>query len=184
MSRGPGKIERAIEAVFNEAPEWAYSVDDLIDRVYPGLNRIEKKHRVSVLRAAHKVLTRMTDWSWFQSESVGGTRVFFNLYDPTSYGAARVKTDGSTRYRSSDPRTPKHWVRTDSYVRAMLSPGGKEYKNIVAPRGVWWKHTQMRIAERDGDTSQGSLALFREQRAFLGEHKFLDDTPAHIAALL
>jgi hypothetical protein len=59
MSRGPGRIEHAIEAVFTAAPDDAYTTEDLIDRAYPGLDRVEKKHRVAVLRAAKKVCNRI-----------------------------------------------------------------------------------------------------------------------------
>ena len=55
MSKGPGRVSRAIEAILEAEPDNAFSVEDLCDRVYPGINRVEKKHRVSVLRAANLV---------------------------------------------------------------------------------------------------------------------------------
>jgi hypothetical protein len=45
MRRGPGRIERAIAAVLDEAD--AFTIEDLCQRIYGGT---EKKHRVAVLR--------------------------------------------------------------------------------------------------------------------------------------
>jgi hypothetical protein len=52
MSKGPGRVSRAIEAALEAEPDNAFTVEDLCDRVYRGINRVEKKHRVAVLRAA------------------------------------------------------------------------------------------------------------------------------------
>jgi hypothetical protein len=54
MSRGPGRIERAIAAVLDEAD--AFTIEDLCQRIYGGT---EKKHRVAVLRA-----TRQSQLTW------------------------------------------------------------------------------------------------------------------------
>ena len=58
MSRGPGRIERAIAAILDAEPDNAFTTEDLCERVYPGVNRVEKKHRVAVLRAANKLIKR------------------------------------------------------------------------------------------------------------------------------
>ena len=59
MSRGPGRIERAIASAFAAEPDNAFTIGDLCIRVYPEIARgfalPEKKHRVAVLRAAKKV---------------------------------------------------------------------------------------------------------------------------------
>ena len=91
MSKGPGRIERAIEAIFAAEPDNAFTTDDLCDRAYPG-ERIERKHRVAVLRAAAKVCAR-TGWAKWQSEVPGGTLVFRNVYNVMSHGMARLKSD-------------------------------------------------------------------------------------------
>jgi hypothetical protein len=52
MSRGPGKIEQAIGEAFKSEPERTFGTDDLIAIAFPDINHVEKKHRVSVLRAA------------------------------------------------------------------------------------------------------------------------------------
>jgi hypothetical protein len=51
MSKGAGRVERAIAGVFEAEPDNAFTVEDLCDRAYPG-ELVEKKHRVAVLRAA------------------------------------------------------------------------------------------------------------------------------------
>ncbi|MHA4730645.1 hypothetical protein [Ensifer adhaerens] len=53
MSRGHGRIERAIIELFGTGDTW--TVEDLCNAAYPGLNRIERKHRVAARRAAHNV---------------------------------------------------------------------------------------------------------------------------------
>jgi hypothetical protein len=58
MCKGPGRIERAIAAALDAEPDGAFTTDDLCDRVYRGVNRIEKKHRVAVLRAASNLMKR------------------------------------------------------------------------------------------------------------------------------
>ncbi len=66
MSTGPGKIERAIEAAFRERPSHAFCVDELSTIVFPEIyppgkyqGPLEKKHRVTIIRAANKVAKRM-----------------------------------------------------------------------------------------------------------------------------
>jgi hypothetical protein len=39
MSRGPGRIERAIEAAFAAEPDNAFTIEDLCDRIYPEIRR-------------------------------------------------------------------------------------------------------------------------------------------------
>jgi hypothetical protein len=59
MSRGPGRIERAIEETFTANPSETFTVDELVATAYPGTDEIEKKHRVAVIRAADKVAARL-----------------------------------------------------------------------------------------------------------------------------
>jgi hypothetical protein len=58
MSRGPGRIERAIAAILDGEADNAFTTEDLCERVYSGVNRVEKKHRVAVLRAANRLVKR------------------------------------------------------------------------------------------------------------------------------
>jgi hypothetical protein len=78
VSRGPGRIERAIRALFDGDPDWAFTTDDMAAYCY-GLNppQVERKHRVAVVRAATKVLSRDTNWRcvWATSQ---GRLIYYN----------------------------------------------------------------------------------------------------------
>jgi hypothetical protein len=58
LSRGPGHVVRAIKAAFGAEPTRVFTIEDLCARVYARADRIEKKHRVSLIRAAKRVLER------------------------------------------------------------------------------------------------------------------------------
>jgi hypothetical protein len=57
MSKGPGRIERALAAIFDGEPGNAFMTEELCEMIYPGC-RIEKKHRVAVMRAVAKLAKR------------------------------------------------------------------------------------------------------------------------------
>jgi hypothetical protein len=59
MSRGPGRVQRAIEAAFRASPQAAFAVEELAALAYPGTGQIAKRHRVAVLRAADAAAGRM-----------------------------------------------------------------------------------------------------------------------------
>lgn len=161
MSKGPGRIERAVEAVFAVAPDDAYTTADLIDHAYPGINRVEKKHRVAVIRAA-KNICRRTGWRWFMTRALGGTLVFWNPYDVRSYAIGRLKADFGMGYRSNDERIVWCLGRTAEKIQAMLAPRG-DHHHLVVEGGAWWRHVQINIADRDGDTSDRVQALRAEE---------------------
>ena len=73
MSRGPGRIEQAIMAAFEAEPDNAFTTEDICDRAYPGVNRIEKKHRVSVLRAMQNIVAKDNNLKLMTSDLSGGT---------------------------------------------------------------------------------------------------------------
>ena len=50
MSRGPGRVARGLKAIFEKAPEEIFTTEVLCRRVYR-VAKVEKKHRVAVLRA-------------------------------------------------------------------------------------------------------------------------------------
>jgi hypothetical protein len=177
MSRGPGRIERAIAAILDGEADNAFTTEDLCERVYSGVNRVEKKHRVAVLRAANRLVKRRDNTDCWRSDNLGGTRVYFNIDNVMSYVMARLKADNLNHYRSNDDRwfLPSammrrlqsdqfrkgyvyQWSRSsEAELRAKLAEGGQNHKNVV-PGGVWWKHTQFAIAEmeakRVGDTKR------------------------------
>lgn len=182
MSRGPGKIEKAVEAAFRENPDHAYTVEDLADHVFFGINRIEKKHRVSLIRATKKVCSRL-DWSWFISGGKGGTLVFFNPYSVMSYGMGSIKAaDISNHYRSKDPRIPDHWRTDEADVLARLQPGGRDHGKIIEG-GTWWKFVKMNVIERDKDASPEARQLYEDHNAMRVAYGFPPwPMPAHFNA--
>ncbi|MCO6386222.1 hypothetical protein [Aliihoeflea sp. 40Bstr573] len=164
MSRGPGRIERAIAAAFDAKPDEAFTTEDLIDVVYVGANRVEKKHRVSLIRAARKVCAASESWTVSRSETTGSTLVFWNRFSVTSYGLMRAKTDMHAWYRSNDARVMDCWKTDADSIRRQLEPGGK-YHHHVVEGGAWWRHVQLWIAEQAGDRSERTLKLQEEQDA-------------------
>src|SRR6516164_268010 len=89
MSRGPGKLQRAIVAVFEADPDNGLLLAELCERVYRGLNRIEKKHRVAVARATYGI-----PWlAHMKREALGHEVVFYNPASALAYGMARLKCD-------------------------------------------------------------------------------------------
>ena len=90
MSRGPGRIERLIEATFADGPDLTFSTDELAAIAYPGLNRIEKKHRVATVRAAWAVAQRKW-WTANRCDHTGHMLVFSNLTSARSMAAASIR---------------------------------------------------------------------------------------------
>ena len=154
MSKGPGKVQRVILDLMAAEPDGAWTVEDLCERVYLGINRVEKKNRVVVLRAVRKIIDGDEDWTLYQSENTGCTMVLVNLANVMSYALGRLKADGSNHYR--DRRTQRfvpHWVRSEEQLREQLGPGGNRY-HLVEPGGPWDQHVAIHIARRDGDAAK------------------------------
>jgi hypothetical protein len=107
MSRGPGQIERAVKAVFDAEPRQVFTTDDLCARVYRGATVIEKKHRVSVIRAARRVIQRDAEWRMVRSRQFPGAPFAFFRRSPAGEdGTAAQHEDDATsanRFRSPLP---------------------------------------------------------------------------------
>ena len=146
MSRGRGKIERAIEAAFAAEPDNAFSTEELCNRVYRGLNQVEKKHRVAVIRAGKRLVGRDPRFACLQTQGLGGQLVFFDPYNVMSYAMARLKSERP--YFSNDKRRERQ--EDEAVLRKRLAPGGKEHR-LVVEGGTYWRHVRKWIAERDGD---------------------------------
>ena len=147
MSKGLGRVGRAIEAAFANEPDAAFDVDELCRLVY-GVrwSHIEKKHRVAVLRTAKA----RPGLKYLRSERSGGMLIFYTPDNVVSYAMARLKGD-----RLEDP------YQTNTELRERLQRGGDHHRLIV-PGGVWHLHTEIFKAERDGDTKK-LKELQREQ---------------------
>ena len=152
MSKGPGKIERAIRALFDANPNRAFITDELVEHCYPeAAHYIEKKHTVAVLRAAHKVISRDPNW-WSTSISYGRNvgLCFFNGDSVESYALMRLITD-YVMYRSRRPTIGRgvREVSCHDDLRAMLDDD--DHRALMAPGGSWHRHVEMHRAKRDGD---------------------------------
>lgn len=143
MSRGPGRIERAIEAAFREHPATTFSAAELCLIAYPGINRPEKRHRVSVIRAADKVASRL-HWRYRHAERPGGENVYFNLLNVRSYTLGKLRCAWSNipladlEERVDDPGTYRsEWAKCQ-------------------PGGVWWRHVEIHRADILGDADESA----------------------------
>src|SRR6516164_2415493 len=163
MSRGHGIVQRAILAAFAAEPNNAFLLSELCERVYSGRNRIEKKHRNAVARAAEAI----PSINHIKREVLGSELVFYDPLNVMSYAMARLKSDSlgpGAAYRNNDyrPVRQKIWrghdvtswrrydISSNEIFREMLAPGGSQHKNIVEG-GAWWRHTEIRRAEKGRD---------------------------------
>jgi hypothetical protein len=172
MSRGPGKIGRAIEALFDAERNNAFTLEELCERIY-GVHRVldpestdpkrlRQTHRVAVARAARKVATRRPEIQIQRGGGLGGTLVFFRHDEVMSYAMAQLKTDRGNHYRSNDRRL--HWARDEQALRKQLV----QRQPLVEPGGAWWRRVQMFLAERAGDAVR-LAELKAEQEQALAE---------------
>lgn len=165
MSRGPGRIERAIKELFAANPDLAFGVVDLVEHCYPGATGSkgpEKKHTVSVIRAARRVVDSDPDWEMWRGEGQGGALVFSNEASLQSHCLGILIADSLSFYRS-----PKRAVRKyggsigyraafhaddRASLLAMLAPGGSHGPgSLIDLAKKHKKYVDLHIAERDGD---------------------------------
>jgi hypothetical protein len=177
MSRGHGTVQRAILAAFAAEPDNAFLLSELCERVYSGRNRIDKKHRNAVARAAKAIPTI----DHMKRETLGSELVFYDPLNVMSYAMALLKSDAFNHYRNNDDRwfdpfsKPKwyrdrfgfengyryRWAQTsEDDLRKCLAPGGEHYQYVVEG-GAWWRHTELRKAQARGD--QATAARLRAE---------------------
>ena len=130
---GPEHIEWVIESAFLDNPDSAFATHELCRLVYPGLRRIERKHRAAVVPVAKKISERIGEHrQWFFSEQRGRPLVFFNHASVTSYALGRMKSGHVWMYGRC--KTEEEW-------KAEIAPGGREHQFVVEG-GAWWEHCQ------------------------------------------
>jgi hypothetical protein len=78
MSRGPGRIERVIETIMDAEPDNAFTITDLVTRIFPG-EPAAKKHRVMLLRAARTLLQRRPDLTYRHGNGAGSAFILINV---------------------------------------------------------------------------------------------------------
>jgi hypothetical protein len=144
MSKGPGRVERAIEVVFRNNPDQTFSTDELWPFVYPGANRLEKKHRVSIIRAAKGVAERI-GWRGRRQERPRGQIIWHNLTDARSYRLAQLRCDFLNNGRS-----------IADLERRLDDPNAYQSEWAgVQPGGIWTLHVEVHKADLAGDTALG-----------------------------
>jgi hypothetical protein len=179
MSRGYGIIQRAIVAVFEAEPDNAFLLSELCERVYRGgINRIEKKHRVAVARAAYRI-----PWlAHMKRQTLGCEVVFYNSASVLAYGMARLKSHNFSRYeRHSDPRFRWKEPRSEADLRAMLAPGGDHHKYVVEG-GAWWRSAKMKYAKCSGDDETYQRLKDEEDKELTALTESIREAFAHAAA--
>jgi hypothetical protein len=148
VSRGAGKIEQAITKSFLLSVGKSFTVEDLFHITYPEAFKIERKHRVSINRAASNVCER-TGWDKMRRDNRGGGLIYFDPCDVISYASARLKCSDYC-YQSQDKWVRRYNPTTDEQIFSQLEPGGRNY-DLVTEGGTWWRHAEMARAKRDED---------------------------------
>ncbi len=166
MGNRIGKLERAIMAAVKAEPNNAFTTAELCARVYRDVKKIEKKHRVAVLRAAETLSGKLHTFRRLRGEHLGGTLVFFDARNVMSYGMARLKAD--ELYDVGDLRV-RGWNRqTEESLRAKLAAA--RHRELITEGGAWWRHVQSWKAEADALRSGDQTEL----RRVLAERKAAD----------
>jgi len=147
MSRGPGRIERAIRQLFDENPARAFPSFLLVYDCFPEVEEPGRKHEVSVLRAAHKIVAADPDWAvqrylgdW--NKAPRRFLVFFNRANLQSYSHAQRLIS----HRWFAPLT--------DYDRAQLEPDG-----------AWSLAVELHCAVRAGNASLAAELEARQRAA-------------------
>lgn len=137
MSRGPGKIMQAILATLEGDRDNAFTVEELCQRAYPGVNRIEKKHRVAVIRGIRNVVSATPSFAIGGARQRGSTLILYRADHLQSYAMFRLKA---------------HFPKlAEAQLKARIEPGGPD-RGLIEAGGVWQREVLINIAVRDGDT--------------------------------
>ena len=161
MSRGPGRIEKTLRELFANNPTDSFTTEELVVAAFPGVNRIEKKHRVSALRAARRIVETDPNWRLTQTDSRGGLRIAYNADDLQSFGLGRLMETGA---RVSSWRGRTEFYQSKEAMRAKASKSSPH-------EAAWYRDVLIHRAQRDGDADTAvTLTAQRDadRQAFLG----------------
>ena len=143
MSRGPGRIECGIRQLMADEPDGAWTVEDIAEKLY-STTGVEKKHRVSVIRALNRITKNDPDWTLWQSACRGSTWVLANQGNLQSYALAHLKCDNIQSYRGKGFGFGNS---TEADLKKVIAPGGR-WPEWVEPGSDWWCQVQIHIARR------------------------------------
>lgn len=197
MSRGPGRIERAIRALLDAHPDEAFTTFDLCDAAYPDGLELEHKHLVAVMRAANKVLAGDPDWRSLPAPYDRRTVVFCNLASVPSMvmrhhrqWTSRARAVERTREILDTPEPPL-WqreqrdraargvrahlavrdadpVRADQLRAEHQAEGAKERARLAETiRATLAGRPAYVLTTANGDTSSTHIALAAKARALI-----------------
>jgi hypothetical protein len=136
MSKGFGSVQRKIAEILATSFDDAFRVEELCRKVY-GEYWVEKKQRVSVVRAAKALVKKRPDLDWTGSGGPGKGLVFFNRGSVMSYARAMLKARGLP----------------ESQIQVHLLPGGWSHE-YIAEGGAWWLHVKEWIANQSNDQAR------------------------------
>ena len=117
-----------------------FTVEELGPICYPGLNRVEKKHRVAIIRAADNVAERM--W-WGCTYCSGVQNVYRNLCDLHSYALGKTRED-CLQYHLAELSPAELEKRAEKAI--------KENDDCDIFRGSWRRLVKINTYDRDGVT--------------------------------
>jgi hypothetical protein len=119
MSRGLGKIERAIVSAMRAEPDNAFTTIELCACVYPFARPPERKHREAVRRAMKGLCEGSSEFGIVRHHGVGA--VIYNLNSPDSHAMAVGKLEGQPLLRR------RWWSNEDGHF--VEYPGtGRKYR--------------------------------------------------------
>jgi hypothetical protein len=131
MSRGLGRIERAVATVLRDTDR-SFSIDELALIAYHGINRAEKKHRVAVLRTLNNIADRMLLW-FFRACKPGGQYFVANGTSVRSYAHGLLRQSWWNAERSLFDIES---ILADPEIKAVMEPGG-----------LWWTEVEINKAK-------------------------------------
>jgi hypothetical protein len=140
MSRGPGRVERALVAAVAASPRHAITIEEACNQLYPlAQGSSPKKHRAAVTRAGKKAARRGENIGHTSYRGPGRTAAFYAADEVEAYAHANLKAMG--------------WGHDDASRQSHIKT---TFKKHLEPGGRWWLDVQLFIAERDGDPDRAA----------------------------
>lgn len=171
MSRGPGKIERAVAAALEGNPSGTFTVEELGLLAYPGVNQIEKKHRVAVMRAVRNVAP--PNWGLKSAGCVRGVQyILYNRTNLRSTGVANAR-------KGIYPRDETRPISDGEGEYACLQRG--DYRAYVSESGAYPVLVKLECLYQQNAAEEETEALRKKYNEIIEliifKKKFRDDPP-------
>jgi hypothetical protein len=109
VSTGPGRVMRAIKTAFDRSPSATFTVADLARIVYPDAKRIERKHRVAIIRALNTGSRSGTSFPGWASKKAYSSRTM--IYYNRNNKRSREMMEARRRERLTRKRNEGRWER-------------------------------------------------------------------------